>query len=283
MVYTCRALQFGDNQKRVPGHEEDLMLSNQANAPIKDKLVDPHTDRLWDLVFSYESGGFYPADAQVPTQKETIIKSWYAQGDHTPHYLMLTPFIITEGDAGFVQASNFLDFSEASTTDNSVNTDTINNPTVTAVVRSELSEYEKLEVSTASTNYSVIITTTITRAVFDRIFVYAGASMPIDNTITVPKGQTCLALAVFKKVTSSSSEEIGTIQLPKIPKWEWPMIVAEIVRDIIVKGNGAIYQHLSPKLISEAEPEVLKKAIYAISRQIETLDKMKTVISGLSE
>jgi hypothetical protein len=283
MVYTCLSLQFGDNQKRVPGYEADLMLSNQPNAPIKEKLVDPYTNHLWDLIFTYASGMFYPAGANVPAKDGAVIKSWYAQGGDGPHCLMVTPFIIAEGDTGFVQVSDFVDFSEPPTSENSVNTDTIEKPTVTAVVRSELSEYEKLEVSTASTNYSVIITTKTTRAVFDRIFVYAGASIPIDNTVTVPKGQRCFALAVFKKVTSCSSQEIGTMQWPKIPKWEWPMIVAQIIEEIVVRGNADIYQHLSPKLIAQAEPQVLKQAIAAISNRMESLDKIKAVMSSLCD
>lgn len=245
MLYTCQSLQLGDNHKRVPGYEEDFMLSNQPNAPIKEKLVGLHSDNLWNLVFSYESWMFYPAGAHVPVQDGAIIKSWYAQGGDGAPCLMVTPFVIAEGETGFVQASNFVDFSETPTAGNSVNTDTIEQSTVTAVVRSELSEYEKIEVSTASTNYAVTITTKITRAVFDRIFVYAGASIPVGNTVTVPKGQSCFALAVFKKVTSSSSEEIGTVEWPTIPKWEWPIIVADIVKDIAVRGNGEMCRHHS--------------------------------------
>ncbi|WP_320044562.1 hypothetical protein [uncultured Desulfobacter sp.] len=271
MLYTCQSLQFGGNQKRVPGYEKDLMLSNPSTAPIKEKLVDLHTDNLWDLVFSYESGMFYPAGANVPAHDGGIIKSWYGQGAGGPHSLVLKPFIVAEDETGFVQASNFVDFSENPTTENLVNTDTIDNPTVTAVVHSELSEYEKLEVSTSATNYSVIITTKSTRAVFDRIFVYGGPSMPIANTVTVPKGQNCLALAVFKKVTSCSSEEIGTIQWPKISRWEWPRLLSEIIKDIVASRNGEIYQHLSPKFIVEAEPDVLKKEMSSINKRIEAL------------
>ena len=283
MSYRCQYLQFGDNQKRVPGYEEDLILSNMPNAPIPKKLVDPVTDTLWGLVFSFESGEFYLSGANVPGQGGAIIKSWYATGGNGAHYLALTPFIVGEGEGGFVQAAKFVDFSETPTTDNSINTDTIKNPTVTATVHPELPEYEKMEVSTKTTSHSVIITTKTTHVVFDRIFVYAGGSMPIDNALTVPKGQSCFALAVFKKVESSSSNEIGTFQWPKIPKWEWPMIVAEIIKEIVVKGNGEIFEHISPKLIAEAEPEVLKRAIVSIGKRIDELDKIKSVLAGLSE
>lgn len=281
MVYTCRSLQFGKPPKKVPGYEEDIMLSNQPNALIKEKLVEIDTENVWHLVFSYASGVFYPAGENVPAKDGTVIKSWYAQGGDSPPCLMVTPFIVAEGETGFVHASNFVDFSEPPTIDNLVNTDTIESPSVTAVVRSELSEYEKLEVSTASTSCAVTITTKTTRAVFDRIMVYAGNGIPIDNTVTVPKGQGCFALAVFKKVTSSSSQEIGPIQWPKILKWEWPMIVAQIIEEIAVRGNADIYQHLSPNLIAEAEPQVLKNAVSSISQRIESLDKIKSVIASL--
>ena len=282
MVYTCRSLQFGENQKRVPGYEEDIMLSNPSNAPIKEKLVDPDTDNVWNLVFSYASGEFYHAGENVPAKDGAVIKSWYAQGGDNSHCLRVTPFIVAEGETGFVHASNFVDFSEPPTIEGSVNMDAVGNASVTAVVRSELSEYEKVEVSTASTNFAVTITTEITRAVFDQIFVYAGASgIPINNTVTVPKGGRCFALAVFKKVTSRSSQELGPIQWPKILKWEWPMIVAQIIEEIVVRGNADIYHHLSPKLIAEAEPQVLQHAVSSISQRIESLDKIKTVISSL--
>jgi len=283
MSYTCQYLQFGSNQKKVPGYEDDLDLTNEPYAPISKKLVEPDpSDAYWGLVFSYESGAFYLKDVKVPGQDGATIRSWYAKGG-SGHYLMLTPFIAGEDGDGFVQVPKFVDFSETPTTDNSVNTDNIKNPSVTATVHPELPEYEKLEVAGGVTSHSVIITTKITHMEFDRIFVYAGSSIPIGNAITVPKAQSCFALAVFKKVTSSSSREIDTIQWPIIPKWEWPMIVAEIVKGIAVKGNGEIFEHLSPRLIAEANPEALKKAIASIGERIDKLAKIKSVISGLAE
>lgn len=284
MSYTCQYLQFGNNQNRVPGYENDLILLNYPNAPIPEKLVDPNTDELWNLIFSYQSGAFYDAGENVPAQNGATIKSWYSQGGSGPHYLKLTPFITGDSDdAGFVQASGFVEFSEPATTDNSVNTDTINSRSVTATVHSELPEYEKIEISSRSTSHSIIITTKTTHAIFDRIFVYAGKSIPINNTITVPKGRSCYALAIFKAETSSSSKEISTLQWPEIPRWEWPMIVAEIVKEIIDGRNGEIFQHLSPKLLAKTEPEVLKKAVSSISKRMDSLDKIKSVISGLSD
>lgn len=289
MYYTCQYLKFGDNESRVHGYEEDLKLSNEPYAPIPKKIVDPDSNAIWSLEFSYELGAFYHRDSKVPGQDGAIIKSWYSQaGDPGPHCLALTPFVVGENcTEGFAQVHNFVSFSEAPTSENSVNTDDIKNPTVTATVHSELPEYENLDVSTRATSHSVILTIKTMRAVFDRIFVYhvdPGTSIPIDNVITVSKGQSCFAIAVFKCITSSkASNEISTIQHPKIPKWEWPMIVAKVIEEIVVKGNGEIYEHLSPKFIAEVEPEAGKKAISDITKRINELTKLKSVISGLAE
>jgi hypothetical protein len=285
MSYTLQRLQLGDNNKRVPGHEEDLILSNNP-VPVDLKLFDPKKDGLdglWGLVFSYESGAFYLPGDSIPGLSGATVKSWYAQGGPGPHMLSFSAFITGGADEGYIQTSKFVDFSETPTTDSSINTDTITHPTVTATVHSELPEYEKMEVSTHATSHSIIITSTTTRVVFDKIFVYLGSSMPVNNTITVAKNQTCLALAVFKKVTNSSSTEIGTHQWPRIPKWEWPMIVAEIVKDIMTEGKGEIYQHLSAKAIAESDSDTLKKAVSSINNRIEILNKIKSVVAGLAE
>jgi hypothetical protein len=128
---------------------------------------------------------------------------------------------------------------------------------------------------------AIIITTKITKVVFDRIFVYSGDSLPVDNTVTVQKAHSCFALAVFKTKVSSSSSEIGTYQYPRIPKWEWPVIIAEIIKEITVKGNGEIFEYLSPKVIAGTEPAVLKKAVSDIGTRIAELDKIKSVIAKL--
>ena len=284
MTYISEYLQFGENQKRVPGYEEDLQLNNKPYDPVPKKLVEPDPSTAqWGLMFSFESGAFYAKDAKVPGQDGAVIKSWYAQGGPGPHLLVLTPFIVGGSNEGFAQVSKFVDFSETSIDDHTVNTDTIKAASVIATVHAELPEYAKFKVSTQSTSHSIIITTTNTNTVFDRIFVYYGNGSVINNTLTVAKAHTVFALAVFKEVVSSSSVEVSTYQWPKIPKWEWPMIVAEIVNEIAVKANGEIYQYLSPKLIADAGVETQRKAINSISARIEELDKIKSVIIGLVE
>lgn len=286
MSYTCQYLKFGSNETRVPGYEEDLLLSNTPYAPIPKKLVEPDPSNIiWGLTFSYAAGGFYRRQDNVPGVPGAVIKSWYSHGGSGPHVLSLTPFIAGADCPlqGFAQVANFVEFSEPSPSDNSINTDTIANPTVTATVRQDLPEYERVEISTRSTSHAIIITTKITHVVFDHIFVYAGESVPAGNEITVPKGQRCFALAVYKCVTTASTKEVKTDKYPKIPPWEWRMALPEIITDIFLKGDEQIYEHLSPRVISSMDLDEAKKTITAINRRVKELEKIKSVISGLSE
>lgn len=286
MSYTCEYLQFGSNVLRVPGYEDDLILVNKPNAPIPKKLVNPNNSDLWDLIFSYESGGFYQASAKVPGVDGATIQSWYNKEGTTPggfNNLALTPFIIdpTGAHTGFAQATHFVEFSQPTPADNYINTDTIASPTVTATVHQELPEYAKLSVSSHATSHSIIITTTTTNAVFDKIFVYSGSAIPIGHSITVPKAQSCQALAVFKMVSSTSSKEISTDKYPKIPKNEWPMIISELINEIVINEKGHVYEHLSPRAIAALDQETLKSAVAAITQRIEHLGKIQTVMTGL--
>ncbi len=288
MFYTSEYLQFGSNKDRVPGYEDDLELNNKPFAPIPKKLANPNNSDLWDLVFSYESGGFYPATAKVPGVDGATIQSWYNKegiGPGGDDALVLTPFILDEvgGGGGFAQASHFVDFSQPTPTDNAIDTDTIATASVTATVHQELPVYAKLSITSHANSHSIVMTTTTTHAVFDKIFVYAGNNIPIGNTLTVNKGQTCLALAVFKLTSSSSSKEISTRQYPKIPKSEWPMIISELVNEIIINEKGQVYEHLSPRSIAGLDQETLKSAISSISHRIENLGKIQTVMAGIGE
>ena len=62
--YKMQALQFGSNNLKVPGHTVDIIAENQP-APIPVKIADPNSG-VWDLVFSFEAGGFYLATDTVP-------------------------------------------------------------------------------------------------------------------------------------------------------------------------------------------------------------------------
>jgi hypothetical protein len=285
--YTMQALQFGSNTLKVPGHEVDIIAENQP-APIQLKLADPSSG-VWDLVFSYEAGlfgSFYLPNATVPGIDKATIQSWYnKEGSNPPgpHVLNFVPFIVdTDGpDTGFAQATHFVDFSQPTPNDSWINTDTIATANVVGTVHQELPEYVKLSIATHSTNQSIVITTTSTHAGFDKIFVYAGGASPVGNTLSVPKGQTDLALAIYKKQTTTSSKEIGTIQFPKIPKSEWPQLVAQVVNEVVLNQQGEIYEYLNSRQLAGLDAATRKSAVAAITQHIEQLTKVKTTIAGL--
>lgn len=285
-TYTMQTLQFGSNTLRVPGHEVDIIAQNQP-APLQKKVADSGSG-VWDLIFSLEAGNFFLASATVPGIDKATIQSWYAKegvpmpGPHTAGFI---PFLIDKDgpDTGFAQASHFVDFSQPTLPANAdwINTDTIAAPSVVATVHQILPEYAKMSIATHATSHSIIITTTNTSAVFDKIFVYGGTAIPAGNVLTVPKGQSVQALAIYKKTTTSSSKEIGTIQFPKIPWTEWPVLVEQIVNEIMANKQGELYEHLSPRVLAGLDPATAKTAVAAITSHIEQLGKVKNAIGGL--
>lgn len=282
--YTMQALQFGSNNLKVPGHTVDIIAENQP-APIALKLADPQSG-VWDLVFSYEAGGFFKAGANVPGIDKATIQSWYAKEGVPvpgPHTLSFIPFLVDQDgpDTGFAQATHFVDFSQPSPNDGWINTDTIATPNVVATAHQELPEYAKLSMATHATSHSIVLTTTTTKAVFDKIFVYSGAVNPVGNTLTIAKANSAQALAIYKKVTTSSSKEIGTWQFPKIPKSEWPQLVAQIVEEIVANTHGELYEHLSPRVLAGLDAATRKAALAAVTQHIDQLGKVKTVIAGM--
>lgn len=282
--YKMQALQFGSNTQKVPGHEVDIIAENQP-APVPGKIADPASG-VWDLIFSFEAGGFYLANAIVPGIDQATIQSWYAKEgvpQPGPHTLAITPFIIdpTGPDNGFAQATHFVDFSQPTPNDNWINTDTIATPNVVATAHAELPEYSKLSIATHATSHSIIITTTSTHAVFDKFFVYAGNVNPVGNHLTVAKNQSAQTLAIYKKTTTSSSKEIGTIQFPKIPKIEWPMLISQIVNEIVANQHGELYEHLNPRMLAGLDAATRKAAVAAVTQHIDQLGKIKAVIAGL--
>ncbi|HEX3095252.1 MAG TPA: hypothetical protein VHW72_21615, partial [Candidatus Angelobacter sp.] len=182
MSYTWQRLQFGSNLK-VPCHGTDPILSNEPDAPIENKLVDCDTPKpgIWDLVFSFESGGLYLSNDPVPGNNGATIESWYVKegSGGGPHFLTFLPFVVDQnGAGGFGQATHYVDFSDPSPTDGSINTDTIPDASVTATVHAELPEYSKFSTSAHATNQSIIIEMETTQAQFEKIFVYTGTSVP---------------------------------------------------------------------------------------------------------
>jgi serine/threonine protein kinase len=139
----------------------------------------------------------------------------------------------------------------------------------------------KLSIATHATNQSIIITTTTTHAVFDKFFVYSGGVSPVGNTLTVAKNTSAQALAIYKKVTTTSSKEIGTIQFPRIPKIEWPQLIAQIVNEIATNQHGELFEHLNSRVLASLDPATRKAALAAVTAHIDQLGKIKGVISGM--
>jgi hypothetical protein len=282
--YKMQALQFGSNNLKVPGHTVDIIAENQP-APVPGKIADPASG-VWDLVFSFEAGGFFLATDTVPGIDGATIQSWYSK-EGVPHPgpngLSVIPFIVdpTGADSGFATAAHYVDFSQPTPTDGWINTDTIATPTVVATAHAELPEYAKLSIASHATSHSIIITTTTTHAVFDKFFVYSGGVSPVGNTLTVAKNTSAQALAIYKKVTTTSSKEIITIQYPKISKLEWPQIIAQIVNDIATNQYGELYEHLNTRVLAGLDAATRKAAVVAITAHIDQLGKIKTVIAGM--
>jgi hypothetical protein len=128
-----------------------------------------------------------------------------------------------------------------------------------------------------------VVTTTTTSATFDHIFVYMGSGIPVGPSVTVKKGETLLGLAIYKTSTRVSSVEHPIITKPKIPWYEWPMVVTEAITDILTKGNGEIYQYLSPKTIAEVDQESLKHAITGIGKRVTELGSIQKVLAEIAE
>jgi hypothetical protein len=298
-MYTSQYLQFGTNNT-VPGYDNSLQLTNPFD-PIPQVLADPKTDELWCLMFSYESGNFYKPGDMVPGQDGATVMSWYAKGGPGDPALAIYPFIIGQ-EPGFLNAAQLadaqlVDFNEPTTTDNSVDTATMPGASVTATVHKDIPQLSTVVVSAYSTSNSMVIKRTMTGVDFDRIFVFY--SMPSispgnpPNTITVLKNQTCLALAVFKPVSVSSSTSVGKIiqpspspsagktTKPKIPWHEWIETVPELVVDVI-REQGEIFEYVSPKLLAQLDRESLDKAIASINTRIERLNKLKSAMSTLA-
>lgn len=283
-LYTMKTLQFGSNTLHVPGHEVDVTSTTQP-APLKPKIVDSNS-HLWDLVFSYESGGFYRADQAVPGLDAQTVLSWYSQeGVVTPgpHGLGFTPFLIDPLGAatGMVSASNFIDFNAPGGTGSSINTDNLPGPTVTATAHAELPEFASVGFRSHSSSHSIVITTDTTHAVFDRIFVYSGAASPIGAQLTVAKGSSTSALAVYKLQTTSTSKEIDTTQFPKIPRSEWPQLIAQVLQDIVSQPQGEVYGHLTSRQLASLDAGTQKAAVAALGASIDHLAQVRDVLSGL--
>lgn len=283
MNYMLQRLQFGSNTLRVPGLN-DLSLGNQP-AEIQSPEADQN-DEIWAYVFSYQTGtpgDFHVAGQQFLGHSGATIKAWYQKKGGPPgkeHYLRIIPF---SADGEFLEEFPVVDFTEPSQLINAINTDTITNPSVSATAHFDLPQLTKLKFATRGTNQSILLTTEVTTMVFDHYFVLSGANVINGNQITVEKGQSCTVLAIYREESSSTTKEIRVIERPRIPKIEWPQVIAQVVNSILVENNGEIWEHIPARLLADLDVEVLRDGIDQLGMRIAALENVKVMIASLAE
>lgn len=278
--YTHARLIFGENDLRVPGFQNDNHADNKP-VEIPPFLADP-TQALWAHIFTYYGGGFFLPGQDVYAGPETMVNSWYSpvgKGPGGDPALRVHPF----ADGQFLKVDNFVDFSEPTPYPNWIDTKTITNPTATATAHYSLPELSSIKISNHATNSAIFVTTETTSYVFDHYFIIWGPGVINGNELTVQKEQGCLALAVYKKETNTSTKMISTRMWPKIPKTEWPQIVEQVFEAILVKQNGEIWEHFTTRQLAELDAETLKMAVEEVGMRIGELENLKQVIASIAE
>lgn len=278
--YTHARLQFGSNDLKVPGYQNDAH-SDDTPVEIPAYLADPNQN-LWAHIFTYYAGDFYLTGQEVEASPLTLVNSWYSpvgKGPGGDPVLKVHPF--AEGQ--FLQTESFVDFSEPTPYPNWIDTATITGATATATAHYDLPDLTQIKITSHGTNKAVFVTTEITKYVFDHYFVIWGPGVVNGNLLTVEKGQGCLALAVYQKETSKSTKEISTIKWPRIPKTEWPQIVEQVVQSILVKGDAEIWEYFNSRQLSEVDSETLRVAVEEIGMRIGDLENLKLMIASMVE
>lgn len=243
MSYTCKYLQFG-TENPVPGFEELSLDNSETPAPAYKIIADPVTKELWDLTFACQLDKrgtfFYTSNQKVPGGMEAKVKAWYNKegGKGGGHYLTILPFLITHDDAGFPKDPFVVKFDAPEATDNSINTDNIPGSSVTAVVPTQL-KLAKMKMH--SENNGFFITTIVD--LFDHFEpVLMDKRIVIeDNKVTVPKGHSCILLAVYKEKESTIFKPVRTTPNRDII----PEIGIDIMKDLMAKETVSIMPDLS--------------------------------------
>lgn len=265
MSYICQYLQFGDNEKEVPGYDELTLSSEELIAPVYKTLVDPATNELWSLSFSYriDSSGpsFIPSNQEVPGGENVVIKSWYIKqgGNGGPHFFTLVPFKEASNDAGFLENTAVCTFSEPGATGNTINTDIILHATVTAEIREKLG-LTKLGFHSRNDGFFMDITSTDFNDV--ELLMPGAGTVVLNNTVTVKKGQSCLALVVFREHTTTKFKKIQYK-----PDWDFiPEIGIEILEKLTGKEKKQAGRELDFSLMTNKEPGVVEKLVDQVFR-----------------
>jgi hypothetical protein len=210
MTFTVRYKVFGRNDAILQGEAKleetthNNFLQHEISAPNPDHAnpKDPlYRNQKWRLLFFEYRGIFKNPEANqsstlINVPNGTVVTAWYAEeggsGDHT---FSLTPFIVSRG---FVKTTNpFVEFSKVSPpnakiSDNSVDTDLMNEQKVTGTVHPELAEFA---------------------AVFDHLFEYGidgQGDLTTGNEATAKRGRNLWVLAIFKVPVSIGSNFVLT-------------------------------------------------------------------------
>jgi hypothetical protein len=198
MTFVLRTKVFGRNDATLLGDEtldettQNNFLQHGISAPDPDHAdpKDPqYRNKKWILLFFEYRGIFKNPEANqsstlLNVPNGTVVTAWYAEeggsGDHT---FRLTPFIVSRGFVKTIKP--FVEFSKVSPpnakiSDNSIDTDLMNEQNVTGTVQPELAEFA---------------------AVFDRLFEYGidgQGDLTTGNKATANKGRNLWVLAIFK-------------------------------------------------------------------------------------
>lgn len=298
MTYTIEILKFNTNSERVSGYGDASYDEMQTKTPPIFKQIIDDQENVWYLIFVSCSGNLCSKSTLWPDEKKTfptnitaddgdIIKAWYSTGGNGHNNLSIYPFIIG-GDSGefFDTGELFVDFAPhhskgtageiVDTTHAWYDTDTMQQDNVTATVHTDLSKFRKADLKQYSSSTSVVVEIHSTLVFLNKVFVLYGTDLPQNNSITVNKNKTCLALAVFTKIVTTGSEEISTAQYSKIPWWEWQEISQKIIVGAIKENNGEIFEYLGPKRIIGMNQILIKKGIDSIDVKIGKLEKLKS-------
>lgn len=282
MNYTVQRLQFGSNDLKVPNHEDDLLLLNEPLVPIDGSLVGVDSKDIWGLVFTFNGSTFYRSDDDVPAQNNTVFQCWYGHGgDSVGASFSFVPFVLDEGGGGgFVSAAHFVDFSIPSDGGSSVPMSDLTVDTVTATVHSHLPELESVTFGVRGYNEGLVLSTTRTTVEFEGMFVCYGDPVVVGNTATLQKGHGALVLAKFRRKTSTTHKDVRIIERPKIPEKEWPILISQIVEEIVAKGTHEIFKHMGVGAFMQLSEADLRAVHAAISRQATDLENLKAVLAA---
>lgn len=241
MAYTCRYLVVG-GQSKVPGYDQVKCDDTQAVPPIYPKIIG--TDgNVYILAFVNCSGSFYNASSAVtgnrmPAQNGKVISAWYVPGGPVEDTAFLIyPYLVgdtVDEDNGrilknsidgelFNAGKQFVSFSpdgpdtqikHNTSTYAWYDTKTMDGCSVTAKVHGEVGHAaEQMALNLHRTGpQGAALAETIGYNIstcLDRIFVAYGIQ-PDHNVFTIKRGDSCIALAIYKRVIT----EINSIKAP---------------------------------------------------------------------